>query len=87
MLLGIEAAIRLGYKNIDFRIDSILVVNQLNNIYTIRNRELWPINERVKELILHFDRVTFTHVKREFNQLADGMVNKILDQEKFKNEV
>ena len=25
------------------------------------------------------DTVTFSHVQREFNQLADGMVNKTLD--------
>ena len=30
-------------------------------------------------LLEQFDKVTFTHVRREFNQLADGMVNKILD--------
>jgi hypothetical protein len=28
---------------------------------------------------MHFDKVTFTHVRREFNQLADGMVNRTLD--------
>lgn len=77
--LGLEKAIELGVKTVDFRIDSMLVVNQLNGIYQIKNRELWPINERVKELVTHFDKVSFTHVRREFNQLADGMVNKILN--------
>jgi ribonuclease HI len=51
----------------------------MNGIYTIKNRELWPIHERIQELVKKFDKVTFTHVKREFNQLADGMVNKILN--------
>lgn len=77
--LGLEKALEMGIRSIDFRIDSQLVVNQLNNIYTIKNRELWPINERIKELVVQFDKVTFTHVKREFNQLADGVVNKILN--------
>ncbi len=77
--LGLEKALEMGAKTVDFRVDSMLVINQLNGIYTIKNRELWPINERVKELMQKFDKVTFTHVRREFNQLADGMVNKILN--------
>ena len=77
--LGLEKAKELGAKTMDYYIDSMLVVNQLNGQYVIRNRELWPIHERIKELIGQFDKVVFRHVKREFNQQADGMVNKILD--------
>jgi mutator protein MutT len=77
--LGLEKALEMGAKTIDFRIDSMLVVNQMNGIYTIKNRELWPIHERIQELVAKFEKVSFTHVRREFNQLADGMVNKILN--------
>lgn len=77
--LGLEKAVAMGAKTVDFRMDSLLVVNQMNGIYKIKNRELWPINERIRELVAQFDKVTFSHVKREFNQLADGMVNKILN--------
>lgn len=77
--LGLEKALKMGAHTIDFRIDSLLVVNQMNGIYKVKNRELWPIHERIQGLIKEFDKVTFTHVRREFNQLADGMVNKILD--------
>ncbi len=77
--LGLEKALEMRAKTVDFRLDSLLVVNQLNGIYKIKNRELWPIHERIKELVPKFEKVTFTHVRREFNQLADGMVNKILN--------
>jgi mutator protein MutT len=77
--LGLEKALAMGARTVDFRMDSLLVVNQLGGVYKIRNRELWPIHERIKELAEKFDKVTYTHVRREFNQLADGMVNKILD--------
>ena len=77
--LGLEKAVKLNYKRVDFRLDSMLVVNQMNGVYKIKNRELWPINERIRELVSHFEKVSFSHVRREFNQLADGMVNKILD--------
>lgn len=77
--IGLEKAIELGYKKVDFKLDSMLVVNQMRGFYKIKNRELWPINERIRALMTRFDRVTFTHVNRQFNQLADGMVNKTLD--------
>lgn len=85
--LGLEKANELGYRQIDFRIDSMLVVNQMNGTYKIKNRELWPIHERIRMLMLKFEKVTFSHVKRELNQLADGMVNKTLDAHNYKEQV
>jgi ribonuclease HI len=78
--LGLEKAIERKVRLIEFRIDSMLVVNQLNGQYKIKNRELWPINERIEMLLGKFDLVTFKHVPRELNTLADALVNKILDQ-------
>ena len=79
VLLGLEKALELGYKKVDFKVDSMLVVNQMKGFYKIKNRELWPVHERIRMLMEQFERVTFTHVNRQFNQLADGMVNKTLD--------
>lgn len=80
--LGLEKALELGYKYVDFRVDSMLVVNQMKGLYKIKNRELWPIHERIRTLMTHFDRVTFMHVGRQLNKLADGVVNKTLDAQK-----
>jgi len=77
--IGLEEAEKLGFKKIDFKLDSMMVVNQMKGYYKIKNRELWPIHERILLIMTKFDRVTFTHVPRQFNQLADGMVNKTLD--------
>ncbi|HRN97149.1 MAG TPA: reverse transcriptase-like protein [Candidatus Saccharibacteria bacterium] len=78
--LGLEHALAMGARFVEFNIDSMLVVNQMNGIYKIKNRELWPIHERIRDLSSKFDKVSFTHVPRELNRLADGMVNKILDE-------
>ena len=77
--LGLEKALELGLRKIDFRLDSMLVVNQMNGVYAIKNRDLWPINERIRALVGNFERVTFRHVHREQNQLADAEVNRALD--------
>lgn len=78
--LALEKAKEMGAKVVKVRLDSLLVVNQLNGIYQIRNRDLWPIHVNIKELIKSFEKVTFVHVRREFNKEADAMVNKILDE-------
>lgn len=80
VLLGLERAAQLGIKTVEFRLDSMLVVNQLKGFYSIKNRELWPVNERIKELLGHFSSVVFIHVPREMNKVADSLVNAILDE-------
>jgi ribonuclease HI len=79
--LALQKALEMGGQQLSFRLDSQLVVNQLNGVYQIRNRDLWPIHANIKELVKKFKKVTFTHVRREFNKDADAMVNKILDQQ------
>ncbi len=83
---ALERAKQMGIKHIAFRLDSMMVVNQMKGLYRIKNRELWPIHERIRELMQSFDHVTFSHVLREFNQLADGMVNKTLDEHMNEHE-
>jgi ribonuclease HI len=78
--LALEKALELDAKRLSFRLDSQLVVNQLNGVYQIKNRDLWPIHQSIMVLANKFEKVTFTHVRREFNQEADAMVNKILDE-------
>lgn len=82
--LGLEKAITLGATEVTFYLDSQLVVNQMNGIYKVRNRELWPIYSSIRETVQKLKKVAFVHVRREFNKEADGMVNKILDSEALK---
>lgn len=78
--LGLERAQELGVRVVDFRMDSQLVANQMNGIYKIKHPDLAIIHHRISELAAQFDKVSFSHVRREYNKLADGVVNKILDQ-------
>ncbi len=78
--LALERAVEMGAKEVHFRLDSQLVANQLTGVYQIKNRDLWPIHAAIKELQKQFSEVSYTHVRREFNKLADAMVNKILDE-------
>lgn len=80
--LALENARKFCNKQVDFYIDSLLVVNQMNHTWKIKNKELWPIHEAIQSLRDDFEKVTFTHVRREFNKLADAKVNEVLDSRK-----
>jgi len=82
--LALEKAIELGATVVDMRLDSQLIVSQMNGVYRVKSEDLLPIYGRIQDLLKRFDKVTFTHVMREYNTLADGMVNKILDTEAAK---
>jgi ribonuclease HI/pterin-4a-carbinolamine dehydratase len=80
--LGLEHALRdFQAREVRVYMDSMLVVNQMKNIFKIKNRDLWPIHNACVELVKKFGKVTFDHVPRELNKLADAEVNKALDEE------
>jgi ribonuclease HI len=60
--------------------DSMLVVNQMKGIFMIKNRDLWPIHEAIRDLIKQFEKIDFTHVPRELNKAADAAVNRAMDE-------
>ncbi len=66
---------------VDFRIDSELVVKQMTGKYKILEKELQPLFLEIWNSRLDFKKVVFGHVPREENKLADSLVNKILDRE------
>jgi ribonuclease HI/pterin-4a-carbinolamine dehydratase len=80
--LGLEAALHtFKSREVHVYMDSMLVVNQMKNIFKIKNRDLWPIHDACRELTEQFHKVSFDHVPRELNKLADTEVNKALDTE------
>lgn len=60
--------------------DSELVVRQVNGIYQVRSRSLKPLHEQASRLLRSL-RASLRHVCREQNRTADGIVNRILDNE------
>ncbi|MCH7483878.1 MAG: ribonuclease HI family protein [Chloroflexi bacterium] len=76
---GLEAALGLGGGSVDLRMDSQLIVRQLEFRYRVRNARLRPFFERVVELKRQFDSFTVTHVPREQNKRADQLANLALD--------
>ncbi|MBR3256817.1 reverse transcriptase-like protein [Candidatus Saccharibacteria bacterium] len=79
---GIEKAIELGLRSVRFVGDNLMMINQMNGIYKVKNNDLLPIYSDIKELLStnNFDAVSFEHVKRELNYHADREVNLAIDR-------
>jgi ribonuclease HI len=79
VLAGVNTALGMGIEELDVYLDSMLAVNQINGIWKIKNADLIPVYDEIKQLLPHFKRITFTHVPRALNKLADAQVNECLD--------
>lgn len=79
---GLEAALqKFQARKVHVYMDSMLVVNQMKKIFKVKNRDLWPIHDAIQQLLPKFEKVSFDHVPRELNKLADAEVNNALDTE------
>ena len=65
--------------NLVVLMDSHLAVFHLNHVYTIRNPVLLRLFQRVRLLERSFEAITYRHIPREDNAVADSLENYILD--------
>ena len=68
-----------GVHNLVVLMESQLVVCHLNHVYTVRNPVLLHLFQRVHFLERSFEMITYRHIPREHNVVADSLENYILD--------
>ncbi len=76
---GLEEALRMRAQTVHVYMDSLLVVNQMLGLFKVKNRDLWPVHDAIVELASNFKQVTYTHIPRQLNKIADAAVNEALD--------
>lgn len=80
LIAALTKAQKLGASEAEVFLDSELAVKQLNHEYRVKDKDLAPLFVSVYNLTLGFKRVSFRHVRREKNALADKLVNLALDK-------
>ena len=71
----------LGGRDIEVRMDSELIVRQMQGKYQVKEETLWPQYMKVHNLIVaNFPSIHFHHIPREQNKEADALVNKAIDE-------
>jgi len=76
---GLEQALELGLKRVHFKSDSLMMINQMNGVYKVKNPDLMQVHTDVLKLLGNLEAYSFTHVPRELNAEADAEVNKAID--------
>lgn len=85
--IGLEAVKKLFGKEtktmlVEMKLDSELVVEQLSGRYQVKEPTLYPQFIKIHNLrVKHFSNITFTHIPREKNKVADRLANEAMDRE------
>jgi broad specificity phosphatase PhoE/ribonuclease HI len=79
LIAGLQAASELGAVDVEVRMDSKLVVEQMSGRWRIKHPGLRPLAAEAAALVRRFDTVRFTWVPRERNKRADALANAAMD--------
>lgn len=81
VVIALGKLLEMGLRDhdIQFKLDSQLVVEQISGNWKIKEPTLRSQAGKVHSLLKDFGNVTFTHVPREENKEADKLVNEAID--------
>jgi ribonuclease HI len=83
LIRALKKAKQLGLKEkkIEVRMDSELIVKQINGDYQIKEETLWEQYMIVHNfLVKDFKDISFVHIPREKNKEADALANDAMDR-------
>ena len=78
--LALELMKQLGARDVALKLDSELVVRQLNGEYRVKHPSLRPLFQKARSLMDEFSSVDITHIPREDNKAVDRLANDALDE-------
>jgi ribonuclease HI len=82
LILGLKQALELNINHLLVEGDSLLVINQLTNVYKCKSKNLLELNETAKQLATEFTSISFQHILRNKNKRADQLANFAVDHQK-----
>ncbi|MCW5201091.1 ribonuclease HI family protein [Desulfobulbus sp. F4] len=80
LLLGLQSALEQGCSRLEIRLDSELIVRQIQGRYQVKHETLKPLFAEVKTLLARFDGWAIIHVPRAQNKRADELANQGIDE-------
>jgi ribonuclease HI len=79
LIAGLELALEKGVSDLDVRVDSELVAQQVRGRWKIRNDRLRALAVRARALLGRFASADIAHVPRALNAGADALANQGMD--------
>ena len=78
LIFALEQTLSYGPREVRVFSDSRLVVEQMRGWIRVRSSQLRRLHQKAYDLTTRFERVTFTHIPRERNQLADAIADEAI---------
>jgi ribonuclease HI len=75
LIFALEQAREFAPRELQVYSDSKLVVEQMRGLYHVHHDRLRALHRRAQSVAQRFERVTFVHISRERNQLADAIAD------------
>ncbi len=85
LIAGLTAAADVGAREVDVRMDSKLVVEQMAGRWKVKHPDMIPLNREAAALVRGFDRVSYQWIPRAENSHADRLANEAMDAAAGKN--
>jgi ribonuclease H / adenosylcobalamin/alpha-ribazole phosphatase len=79
LIAGLRAAAELGATEVEVRLDSKLVVEQMSGRWRVRQPHLQPLASEAATLVRRLHNVRFRWIPRERNTHADRLANEAMD--------
>ncbi|MBW1807223.1 MAG: ribonuclease HI family protein, partial [Deltaproteobacteria bacterium] len=80
LIIGLEEVIKINPSHVTVKMDSELIVKQLNGEYRVRNPGLLPLYRDAVERIEQINGIRVQHIPRNENREADRLANKAIDE-------
>jgi probable phosphoglycerate mutase len=81
LIAGLTAASELGATEVEIRMDSKLIIEQMAGRWQIKNSGLRPLAAQAAALGSSFDAVSYVWIPRDQNREADALANKAMDSQ------
>jgi ribonuclease HI len=79
LIAGLRAAIELGATDVEVRMDSKLVVEQMSGRWKIKHPAMQPLAKEAGGLVEEIGTVRFGWIPRARNSRADALANQAMD--------
>ena len=79
LIAALTAAADIGAREVDVRMDSKLVVEQMSGRWKVKHPDMIPLQREAAELARRFDSVTYEWIPRAKNSHADALANEAMD--------
>lgn len=79
LLLGLHTALEHGCACLEIKLDSELIVRQLQGRYKVKHEALKPLFQEVKILLAQLESWSVAHLPRAENRRADQLANQGID--------